>query len=72
MAMFKRGHKHIYHKMSKKHLDRYVREFGRRLNQRSQNTINKMSGVVSGMVGRRLRYLDLIEDKDLDSGTRSV
>lgn len=34
-AMFKRGHKGTYHKMSKKHMGRYVTEFVGRHNKRS-------------------------------------
>ncbi len=49
--MMKRGHDGIYHKMSPKHLERYVREFSGLHNIREQDTIDQMTGTVSGMVG---------------------
>ena len=69
-AMMKRGYKGIYHKMSPKHLDRYVSEFAGRHNVREQDTIDQMSGVVTGMAGKRLRYDDLIADNGRDAGAR--
>ena len=48
--------------MSVKHLARYVREFSRRHNQRLNDTLNQMTFVVAGMVGKRLRYQDLVAD----------
>ena len=70
-AMLKRGHQGIYHKMSPKHLDRYVTEFAGRHNDRDADTVDQMTGIVTGMVGKRLRYSDLIADNGLDSGARS-
>ena len=58
--MLKRGYHGTYHKMSPKHLDRYVTEFSGRHNERDRNTIDQMSRMVEGMVGKRLRYRDLI------------
>ena len=49
-----------YHKMSKKHLARYVNEFTGRANVRSLNTIKQLEATVQGMEGKRLRYVDLI------------
>ena len=69
-AMFKRGHKGTYHKMSKKHLNRYVKEFEGRHNLRLYNTDEQMTELVVGMVGKRLMYKELIEDNQLDSGSR--
>ncbi|MYB77465.1 MAG: IS1595 family transposase [Chloroflexi bacterium] len=59
-AMLKRGHDGTYHKMSEKHLQRYVIEFARRHNIREADTLEQMSQIVAGMVGRRLMYSDLI------------
>lgn len=59
-AMLKRGHKGTYHKMSPKHLQRYVDEFVGRHNQRPLDTADQMSNMVQGMDGKRLRYKDLV------------
>ena len=59
-AMLKRGYHGTYHHLSVKHLNRYVKEFSGRHNQREQDTIAQMSGIVRGMDGKRLRYQDLI------------
>lgn len=69
-SMFKKGQA-IYHKMSPKHLDRYCQEFAGRHNARDADTIDQMTGIVSGMEGKRLRYRDLIANNGLDSGARS-
>ena len=59
-SMLKRGITGTYHKMSKKHLTRYVNEFTGRANVRSFNTIKQLEAAVQGMEGKRLRYVDLI------------
>ena len=59
-AMLRRGHQGIYHKMSAKHLDRYIAEFAGRHNVRDRDTISQMSSLVDGMQGKRLRYQDLV------------
>ena len=69
-AMLKRGHQGVYHKISVKHLDRYVQEFAGRHNARDGDTIDQMAGVVAGMAGKRLRYRELIADNGLASGAR--
>ena len=59
-SMLKRAHKGVYHKMSAKHLQRYVDEFAGRHGIRESDTIDQMGAVVAGMVGKRLRYQDLV------------
>ncbi len=49
----------VYHKMSKKHLWRYIAEFVARQNMRMKDTIEQMKMIVRGFEGKRLRYCDL-------------
>ncbi|MDE0388418.1 MAG: IS1595 family transposase [Rhodospirillales bacterium] len=70
-SLMKRGYTGTYHKLSPKHLDRYVAEFAGRHNVRDMDTPVQMGTLVRGMEGRRLRYVDLIADNGLDSGARS-
>ena len=59
-AMMKRGYHGTYHKMSKKHLARYVAEFSGRHNLRPLDTKDQMAQIASGLSGQRLRYKDLV------------
>ena len=59
-SMFKRAHKGTYHKMSPKHLQRYVDEFAARHGLRRQDTVTIMREIVSRSIGRRLTYQELI------------
>ncbi|MCZ0935998.1 MAG: IS1595 family transposase [Gemmatimonadetes bacterium] len=61
-SMLKRAHKGVYHRLSPKHLQRYVDTFAGRQNVREMDTLAQMQHVVAGMVGRRLMYRDLIAD----------
>ena len=70
-SLLKRGYQGIYHKMSPKHLDRYVHEFATRHNIRDADTLEQMQIVVQGMARKRLRYNELIADNGLDNGARS-
>ena len=71
-SMLKRGYYGTYHKMSPKHLQRYVQEFAGRHNIRDMDTIDLMGAVVLGMDGKRLRYDDLVRENGLDSGARAM
>ena len=70
-SMLKRAHKGTFHKLSPKHLDRYVQEFAGRHNIREQDTIDQMQSVSDGMSGKRLRYQQLIADNGLPSGAHA-
>ena len=59
-ALLKRGYHGTFHHVSEKHLGRYVREFAGRNNIRDLDTIEQMAMLARGMVGKRLRYRDLI------------
>ena len=61
-SMLKRGYHGTYHRMSPKHLQRYVNEFAGRHNMREMDTIDQMRHVVAGMIGKRLLYRDLVAD----------
>lgn len=70
-SMLKRAHKGTFHKMSPKHLDRYVQEFASRHNLREEDTIDIMAAVATGMRGKRLKYDQLIADNGLGNGSRT-
>ena len=70
-SMLKRAHKGIYHKMSPKHLDRYVQEFAGRHNLREADTLTQMGMVVRGFEGKRLTYQALKLPTGLPSGARA-
>ena len=59
-AGLKRGYYGTYHKMSEKHLHRYVDEFAGRQTIRGQDTVDQMAFIAKGFVGKRLRYQDLV------------
>jgi menaquinone-dependent protoporphyrinogen IX oxidase len=58
--MLKRPHKGTFHKMSRKHLQRYVDKFVGRHNIRRNDATDQMTLFAGGMEGKRLRYQDLI------------
>ena len=71
-SMMKRGYYGTYHKMSPKHLHRYVDEFQGRHNQRRLDTIEQMEGMVKRSDNKRLRYRDLKADNGLPNHSRAV
>lgn len=70
-AMLKRAHTGTFHKISPKHLDRYVQEFAGKHNVRQSDTLDQMCGLVSRLMGRTLGYRRLVADNGLSSGARS-
>ena len=71
-SMIKRAHKGTFHKLSPKHLDRYVQEFAGRHNVRKQDTIDQMKDLRQGMEHKRLTYKALIADNGLTSTARAT
>ena len=69
-SMLKRAHTGIYHKMSKKHMNRYVQQFAGKHNLRELDTALQMARIAVGFVGRRLTYRVLTADNGLPSGAR--
>ena len=59
-AVLKRGLLWNLHRMSPKHLGRYVNEFSGRHNVREMDTIDQMAFLAKGMAGKRLKYKELI------------
>ena len=70
-SMLKRAHDGTFHKISPKHLQRYVSEFAGKHNIRDSGTLVQMRDTVARLVGRNLLYRDLIADNGLSSGARS-
>ena len=70
-SMLKRAHKGTFHKMSPKHLQRYVNEFEGKHNIRNSDTLCQMRDTVARLVGRNLLLRDLISCNGLSSGART-
>ena len=70
-SMLKRAHLGTFHKMSPKHLNRYVQEFAGKHNIRESDTLDQMRDVVSRLMGCTLTYDRLVADNGLSSGARS-
>lgn len=59
-GLLKRGYYGTYHKMSAKHLQRYLDEFADRANVRQMDTMDQIKATIAGLVGKRLTYEELI------------
>ena len=59
-AMLKRAHKGTFHRLSAKHLHRYVDEFVGRHNMRELDTLRQMAEIAREMEGAQLRYKELV------------
>ena len=66
-ALLKRGYHGTFHHMSEKHLGRYVTEFSGRYNDREANTVDQMAHTAQRMIGKRLRYQELIGNLEIKS-----
>ncbi|MDE0680149.1 MAG: IS1595 family transposase [Gammaproteobacteria bacterium] len=69
-SMLKRAHKGTFHKLSPKHLNRYIQEFVAKQNMRDSDTLVQMRDTVARLVGRNLLYRDLIADNGLSNASR--
>ena len=69
-SMLKRAHDGTFHKMSPKHLQRYVSEFAGKHNIRDSGTLAQMRDTVARLVGRNLLYRDLIASNGLSNAGR--
>ena len=58
-ASLRRAHMGTFHKLSPKHLERYVNEFAAKNNIRDLDTIDQMRHVARQMPGKRLTYKKL-------------
>jgi len=70
-AMLKRAHTGTFHKMSPKHLNRYVSEFAGKHNVRDSDTLDQMRELVTRLMGKMLPFSRLVRDNGLPSGARS-
>ena len=59
-SLLKRAHIGTFHKLSKKHLQRYIDEFVGRHNIRELDTLDQMRYVAMALVGKRLKWKELI------------
>ena len=71
-ASLKRAHMGTFHKLSPKHLQRYVYEFAGRANVRDRDTIDQMRHTVAQMMGKRLSYKQLKRSNGLDNHARPL
>ncbi len=70
-SMLKRSYTGTYHKISPKHLKRYVKQFAGKHNMRELDTMEQMMLVVGMLIGKRLMYTKLTRDNGKSSHARS-
>ncbi len=63
-ALLKRAYHGTYHHISGKHLDRYVQRFSGCNNLRDMDTIDVMGAIVRLMVGKRIKYAELVGSRN--------
>lgn len=69
-SMFDRSFHGTFHKLSPKHLHRYVSEAAGKHNIRDSGTIAQMRDTVARLVGERLLWRDLVADNGLSNAAR--
>ena len=70
-SMLKQAHTGTFHKISPKHLNRYVQEFAGKHNMRDLGTLAQMRSTVARLIGRSLLYRDLVADNGSSPTARS-
>lgn len=71
-SMLKRSYTGTYHKISPKHLKRYVKQFAGKHNMREMDTKDQMELVVGMLIGKRLMYNKLTRDNGKSSHARQI
>ena len=69
-STLKRERNGTFHKLSPKHLNRYVGEFVGKRNIRCHYTLTQMGNIVRGIEGKHLAYKGLKKPNSLSSGAR--
>ena len=69
-SMLKRAHDGTFHKISPKHLQRYVSEFAGKHNIRDSGTLAQMRDTVARLIGQRLLWRDLVACNGLSNAAR--
>ena len=59
-SLLERGYYGTYHRMSEKHLQRYVNEFAGRHSQRDLDTLDEAATISRRVVGKQQRYQHLV------------
>ena len=60
-ALLKRGYYGVYHKMSVKHLQRYIDEFSNRYNVRPMDTMDQIGTTIHGLVNsKKISYKEMV------------
>ena len=67
-ASLRRAEIGVYHKISKKHRERYIQEVVGRRNINDLDTQEQARVVIRGMIEKRITFADLTEDNGLDNG----
>ncbi len=68
-SVLKRAHDGTFHKISPRHLQKYVCEFAGKHNHCESGTLVQMRDTVARLLGRNLLYHDLIAGNGLSSGS---
>jgi ISXO2 transposase-like protein len=71
-SLLKRGIIGAFHHVSDKHLSRYLAEFDRRWNTRSDRDGERAANVITTAIGKRLRYAEMISEGQKMAENRQI